>query len=68
MSPYKSDSQRRKFHAMAARGEMSKEKVKEWDKETGSKDLPEHVKKKCKRSPKIHRELQKMMRKPKTRS
>ena len=44
--PYKSDAQRRKFHAMANRGEISKKTVSEYDKATKGKKLPERVKKK----------------------
>jgi hypothetical protein len=40
--PFKSDSQRRKFYAMAERGEISKAKVAEYEKETKG-DLPERV-------------------------
>lgn len=40
--PYKSKAQRRKFHAMAARGEISKAKVKEWEEKTPKK-IPERV-------------------------
>ena len=44
--PFKSEAQRRKFHAMAARGEISKETVSEWEHATkNKKDLPMHVKK-----------------------
>ena len=48
--PYKSKAQQRKFHAMAARGEISKAKVAEWDAATkakrgGFKALPARVKK-----------------------
>lgn len=43
--PFKSKAQRRKFYAMAGRGEISKAKVKEWERETGGKTLPERVKK-----------------------
>lgn len=40
--PFKSKAQRRKFHAMAARGEISKEVVEEWERKTKSKKkLPE---------------------------
>lgn len=42
--PFKSKVQRRKFYAMAARGEISHAKVAEWEKETGKKRLPERVK------------------------
>ncbi len=43
MAPFKSESQRRKFYAMAERGEISKGKVAEYERET-KKDLPEKVK------------------------
>jgi hypothetical protein len=42
--PFKSEAQRRKFYAMSERGEISKEKVREYEKETKG-DLPEKVKK-----------------------
>jgi hypothetical protein len=47
--PYRSTAQQRKFHAMAARGEISKEVVSEWDQATkkqpgGFKALPKKVK------------------------
>jgi len=43
--PFKSKAQRRKFYAMANRGEMPKETVKHWEEATHGKKLPEHVKK-----------------------
>lgn len=44
--PFKSEAQRRLFHAKAARGEMSDETVKEWEHATkNKKKLPMHVKK-----------------------
>ena len=45
--PYVSDSQRKKFHAMEARGEISHATVQHWDQATKKqgKKLPEHVKK-----------------------
>jgi len=44
--PFKSEAQRRLFHAKAARGEISKETVHEWEHATKSKKtLPMHVKK-----------------------
>lgn len=44
--PFKSEAQRRLFHAKAARGEISKETVHEWEHATkNKKDLPMHVKK-----------------------
>jgi hypothetical protein len=43
--PFKSQAQRRKFHAMASKGEISKETVKHWEEATPKgKKLPEHVK------------------------
>jgi hypothetical protein len=43
--PFKSQSQRRKFYAMASRGEISKSTVKEWEDATPKgKKLPERVK------------------------
>lgn len=45
--PFKSDAQRRKFYAMAERGEISKETIQEYEKETHG-DLPERVKAKRK--------------------
>jgi len=45
VAPFKSESQRRKFYAMAERGEISKGKVKEYEEETKG-DLPERVEKK----------------------
>lgn len=46
--PYKSDAQRKKFHAMEERGEMSSKVVKEFDKESKGKKLPKKVKPKKK--------------------
>lgn len=40
--PFKSEAQRRKFYAMSERGEISKEKVAEYERKT-KKDLPEQV-------------------------
>lgn len=45
MAPFRSEAQRRKFYAMAERGEISKGKVKEYEEETKG-DLPERVKNK----------------------
>jgi hypothetical protein len=46
--PYKSEAQRKKFHAMAARGEISQRTVREWDKKSKGKKLPKKAKKKKK--------------------
>lgn len=43
--PYKSDAQRKKFHALLKEGKISKKTVKEWDKETKGKKLPKKLKK-----------------------
>lgn len=45
--PFASEAQRRKFYAMAERGEISKGKVAEYEKETKG-DIPERVKAKKK--------------------
>ena len=44
--PYQSAAQRRYFHAAEARGEISPETVKEFDKASKGKKLPEKVSKK----------------------
>lgn len=41
--PYRSDAQRRKFHAMERRGEISHATVEEYDKASKGKDLPERI-------------------------
>ena len=43
MPPYKSDSQRRFFHAAENRGEISPKTVKEFDKASKGKSLPEKI-------------------------
>lgn len=43
--PYKSDAQRRFFHAAEKRGDISKKTVDEFDKASKGADLPEHVEK-----------------------
>ena len=42
--PYKSDAQRKKFHAMLSRGEIDAATVKEYDQASKGMKLPEHVK------------------------
>ena len=42
--PFKSQAQRRKFAEMLVRGEISPETFEEWNRETGSAELPERVK------------------------
>lgn len=41
--PYKSDAQRRLFHAKLKRGEISADTVHEFDSVSKGMDLPEHV-------------------------
>lgn len=43
--PFKSKAQRRKFYAMAQRGEIPLETVREWERKTGNRKLPERVSK-----------------------
>lgn len=44
--PFKSEAQRKLFHAKAARGEIPEKTVSEWEHATKNKKaLPEHVKK-----------------------
>lgn len=41
--PYKSEAQRRKFHAMLNEGKISKEVVSEFDTASKGKKLPERI-------------------------
>ena len=50
--PFKSQAQRRKFAELLVKGEISKETYEEWNRETGSKKLPERAAKKSKRKTK----------------
>ena len=43
--PFKSQAQRRKFAELLVKGEITPETFEEWNRETGSAKLPEHVKK-----------------------
>ena len=43
--PFKSQAQRRTFAELLVKGEISNETFEEWNRETGSKELPERVKK-----------------------
>lgn len=58
--PYKSDAQRKKFHAMSERGEISKKTVEEFDAASKGMDLPERVKPKKLASPKSIESLRKL--------
>lgn len=41
--PFKSQAQRRKFAQLLVEGKISNETFEEWNRETGSKKLPERV-------------------------
>ena len=41
--PFKSQAQRRKFAQLLVEGKISPEIYEEWNRETGSKKLPDHV-------------------------
>lgn len=49
--PFKSQAQRRKFAQLLVEGRISNETFEEWNRETGAKRLPEHVRREMK-SPK----------------
>jgi hypothetical protein len=44
--PFKSAAQRRKFAKLMVEGKISPETFEEWNRETGSAKLPEHVRRK----------------------
>jgi hypothetical protein len=48
--PFKSAAQRRKFAELLVQGKISAETFEEWNRETGSKKLPDHVKPRRKRA------------------
>ena len=41
--PFKSQAQRRKFAQLLVEGKISPQTFEEWNRETGSKTLPDHV-------------------------
>jgi hypothetical protein len=47
--PFKSQAQRRKFAELLVKGKISPETFEEWNRETGSAELPEKVKPKAKK-------------------
>jgi hypothetical protein len=47
--PFKSKAQRRKFAELLVKGEISPETFEEWNRETGSAQLPERVQPKPKK-------------------
>ena len=42
--PFKSQAQRRKFAQLLVEGKISPQTFEEWNRETGSRKLPDHVK------------------------
>jgi hypothetical protein len=50
--PFKSQAQRRKFAQLLVEGKISNETFEEWNRETGSAKLPDHVKPKARSRPK----------------
>jgi hypothetical protein len=53
--PFKSAAQRRKFAQLLVEGKISDQTFEEWNRETGSKVLPERVKPKAKTKPRAKR-------------
>ena len=53
--PFKSQAQRRKFAELLMKGKISNETFEEWNRETGSAQLPERVKHKAKKKSKVKR-------------
>ena len=53
--PFKSAAQRRKFAQLLVEGKISDKTFEEWNRETGSKVLPERVKPKAKTQPRAKR-------------
>ena len=60
--PFKSKAQRRKFAELLMKGEISAETFEEWNRETGSKNLPERVKSAPKKRAKVKRTTKKQVR------
>ena len=50
--PFKSKAQRRKFAELLVEGKITDKQFEEWNRETGSKKLPERVKPKVRKSAK----------------
>jgi len=53
--PFKSQAQRRKFAELLVKGEISNETFEDWNRETGTKKLPERVKRKQPKSSRARR-------------
>ena len=57
--PFKSQAQRRKFAQLLVEGKISNETFEEWNRETGSKSLPERVESAPKKRPQVKRKTTK---------
>jgi hypothetical protein len=57
--PFKSQAQRRKFAQLLVQGKISPDTFEEWNRETGSKQLPERVGRKKKTTKKKSRRTRK---------
>lgn len=55
--PFKSKAQRRKFAELLVKGKIKPKTYEEWNRETGGKELPEHVR--HKKKPKTRTETRK---------
>jgi len=53
--PFKSKAQRRKFAQLLVEGKISNQTFEEWNRETGGKELPEHVGRRTGRKSKTER-------------
>jgi hypothetical protein len=60
--PFKSKAQRRKFAELLVKGEISAETFEEWNRETGSTNLPERVKSAPRKRAKVKRKTKKSVR------
>ena len=65
--PFKSQAQRRKFAQLLVEGKISNETFEEWNRETGSAKLPDHVEPKARSRPKA-RARSRAKAKPKSRA
>ena len=66
--PFKSKAQRRKFAQLLVEGKIKPETFEEWNRETGKKELPEHVRPKKKKKKKARPAAKRRKRKTAKRS
>jgi hypothetical protein len=60
--PFKSKAQRRKFAELLMKGEITAETFEEWNRETGSTNLPERVNSAPRKRAKVKRKTKKKVR------